>query len=193
VPASLSHGLYPNIISSRSRIIAGAVIGSIVGCLILFLAVITIVRKSSFLRARLGPRWKQLISAEEKEAGNLAPPRLGNSPSYTSTTLGTALASSLPQTRRKPVDTELLNDDDLHSLGSTDSTLEIAADIAPGRARRARDFGAPLPIGDIEFQLPPVYSSGERSISQSPMSPHEPVPARMGSPRNVGGRLRQWV
>ena len=186
VPASLVPGPHINIISSRSKVIAGAVVGSVVGCLILFLAIIVVLRKSNFLSERLGWRWKTLINAEEKESESLARPCSGNSSNHTSTRLGKALASG---PLRRPVGTELLNGYGSHSLTSTDSVLDIAAANTPVYARHARHFGPPLRTDNIACQLPPVYSSPE----QSPASLRVPAPARTDSPRNVGGRVRQWV
>ena len=192
-PACLSvvYGSYSNnISSSHAKVIAGAVIGSVFGVIIILLAITATLRKSNFMRKRLGLRWKELNDAEGKDPANLKLPSPASFLSDAPTEPRKDLTSELPRLAPQQVGTEQLEDESLSAPSSTNSIPEASYSITPGDAPSNRGSSR---AGAFQ-QSPPVYSPGARERSpQSPKPSQNSVPTETKSLRSVEGKSRQWV
>ena len=187
----MSHGSHPNnISSSHAKVIAGAVIGSVFGVIIILLAITATLRKSNFMRKRLGLRWKELNDAEGKYPANPTLPSPASFLSDTPTEPGKDLTPELPRLAPQQVGTEQLEDVSPHTPSSTNGIPEAWDSITPGNAPSNRGTSR---AGAFQ-QSPPVYSPGARSRSpQSPKPSQNSVPTETKSLRSVEGKSRQWV
>jgi hypothetical protein len=162
-----------NILSSHAKVIAGAVIGSVFGVIIILLAITATLQKSNFMRKRLGLRWKELNDAEGKDPANLTLPGL---PVSRATLLERILHPNILHNRSEPSNQKT-------KFRAPQIQRTVSDSITPGSSR-ASAFQ----------QSPPVYSPGARASSpQSPRPSQNSVPAEMKPLRNVKGKSRQWV